>query len=404
MDNSDNLDSIKAFIAKIANSIADKRFQKLTLSKSCDKDAPKNIYLKIINTKKGLLLNCTFRFPDKDVVKNLMPGTELENQLEKWLGFSFKIATLICKDDETVLLFNSKNKAQLRTKQTDSRPEITNSHNREKNYLISEAAAFLKLLSVSSKDGKILNDQQDKFRQINKYCEIMLSQLEQYKLTENCETELSIVDMGSGKGYLTFALYHLLKEKLQLNVKILGIELREELCRFCTQQAEKLGWSDNLKFAAMNISDYKTTELDVLIALHACDTATDIALWQGIKNNAKLIVVAPCCHKQIRKQMKPREPWTNILKNGILMEREAELITDALRALLLEHEGYRAKVFEFISGEHTPKNLMITACRQGKKLSDGEKQSINNEIAAIKEQFGIEYHYLEKLLQRQYLL
>jgi hypothetical protein len=148
----------------------------------------------------------------------------------------------------------------------------------------------------------------------------------------------------------------------------------------------------------MDIRDFNESAFDVLIALHACDTATDIAISQGIVNGAKLIVVAPCCHKQIRKQMKPKAPWNNILKNGILMEREAELLTDAIRALLLEREGYKTKVFEFISGEHTPKNLMITAGLLKKKTNDDEILRIDREIAELKAQFGIEEHHLESLL------
>jgi SAM-dependent methyltransferase len=348
--------------------------------------------------KKGLSLSCTLRFSNKDIVQNLMPGSELENQFDIWLGSTFKIATLICTEEESVLLFNNKNKAQMSKKQTDIKESGTYMHNKGKNYLIKEDTEFLKLLSVSSKEAKVLSDQQDKYRQINKYCEILLSQLEDNHLLNKSEDTLRIVDMGSGKGYLTFALYYLLKEKMQLKVEILGIELREELCKFCNEQAKKLGWSDNLRFAAMDIRDFNKSAFDVLIALHACDTATDVAISQGIVNGAKLVVVAPCCHKQIRKQMKPKAPWNNILKNGILMEREAELLTDAIRALLLEREGYKTKVFEFISGEHTPKNLMITAGRHSQKLSKDKIENINLEIAELKAQFGIEEHYLESLL------
>jgi len=398
MDNSDNLKLIDEFKEKIYSSISDNKFIKLTLSKPCKKDAPKNIYAKLIETKKGLSLSCTLRFSNKDIVQNLMPGSELENQLDIWLGSTFKIATLICTEEESVLLFNNKNKAQMSKTQTDVKESGTNMHNKGKNYLIKEDSEFLKLLSVSSKEGKVLSDQQDKYRQINKYCEILRSQLEDNHLLNKSEDTLRIVDMGSGKGYLTFALYYLLKEKMQLNVEILGIELREELCKFCNEQSEKLRWSDNLRFEAMDIRDFNESAFDVLIALHACDTATDIAISQGIVNGAKLIVVAPCFHKQIRKQMKPKAPWNNILKNGILMEREAELLTDAIRALLLEREGYKTKVFEFISGEHTPKNLMITAGLLKKKTNNDEILRIDREIAELKAQFGIEEHHLESLL------
>jgi hypothetical protein len=399
MANADNTKVINEFKEKIHRTISDTKFIKLSFSKAIATDAPKNIYVKLIETKKGATLSCTLRFSNKDIVQNFLAGDEFETQLDIWIANVFKIVTLISSEEESVLLFNNKNKAQLRTKRVELKTNHINVHNKEKNYLIKEDATFLKLLSITSNEGKVFSDQQDKYRQINKYCEIMLSQFEQHKTFEQPEKLIRIVDMGSGKGYLTFALYYLLKEIMQLNVEITGIELREELCRFCNEQAEKLGWAAHLRFAAMDIVNYPKGEIEVLIALHACDTATDIAIFQGIANDANLIVVAPCCHKQIRKEIKPKGPWKNILKNGILLEREAELLTDAIRALLLEREGYKTRVFEFISGEHTAKNLMITAGRLNKTSKTEDPLKINHEIDGLKEQFGINEHYLEKLLK-----
>jgi SAM-dependent methyltransferase len=399
MANADNTKVINEFKEKIHRTISDTKFIKLSFSKAIATDAPKNIYVKLIETKKGATLSCTLRFSNKDIVQNFLAGDEFETQLDIWIANVFKIVTLISSEEESVLLFNNKNKAQLRTKRVELKTNHINLHNKEKNYLIKEDATFLKLLSITSNEGKAFSDQQDKYRQINKYCEIMLSQFEQHKTFEQPEKLIRIVDMGSGKGYLTFALYYLLKEIMQLNVEITGIELREELCRFCNEQAEKLGWATHLRFAAMDIVNYPKGEIEVLIALHACDTATDIAIFQGIANDANLIVVAPCCHKQIRKEIKPKGPWKNILKNGILLEREAELLTDAIRALLLEREGYKTRVFEFISGEHTAKNLMITAGRLNKTSKTEDPLKINYEIDGLKEQFGINEHYLEKLLK-----
>jgi SAM-dependent methyltransferase len=399
MANADNTKVINEFKEKIHRTISDTKFIKLSFSKAIATDAPKNIYVKLIETKKGASLSCTLRFSNKDIVQNFLAGDEFETQLDIWIANVFKIVTLISSEEESVLLFNNKNKAQLRTKRVELKTNHINLHNKEKNYLIKEDATFLKLLSITSNEGKVFSDQQDKYRQINKYCEIMLSQFEQHKTFEQPEKLIRIVDMGSGKGYLTFALYYLLKEIMQLNVEITGIELREELCRFCNEQAEKLGWATHLRFAAMDIVNYPKGEIEVLIALHACDTATDIAIFQGIANDANLIVVAPCCHKQIRKEIKPKGPWKNILKNGILLEREAELLTDAIRALLLEREGYKTRVFEFISGEHTAKNLMITAGRLNKTSKTEDTLKINHEIDGLKEQFGINEHYLEKLLK-----
>lgn len=390
---------IYSFVAEVQKSIELKTFVKLTLSKSTQSVLPQNVYARFIQSKKGNLLSCTLRYSNKDITQNLTPGDELSEQLVKWLTDAFKNAVLICKEEEFIFQLNNKNEASLRSKKKKKEIDVeVSGHDKARNYLIKEDSAFLKLLALSSSEGRIFKDQQDKYRQINKYCEIMLVQLEQNGLLEK-GSQVQIVDMGSGKGYLTFALYQLLKEQKGIDVQILGVELRQELCDFCNEQAKNLGWEKGLRFVAMDILNYNEGDIDVLIALHACDIATDIAIAQGIKNEASLIVVAPCCHKQIRKQMNPTAAWKEILKNGILLERQAELITDALRALLLEQNAYKTKVFEFISTAHTPKNVMITAAKKKKTLNKEEKIKIEADIEGLKTTFGIEEHYLEKLLK-----
>ena len=200
-----------------------------------------------------------------------------------------------------------------------------------------------------------------------------------------------IADFGSGKGYLTFALYDHLFNNLKMTPSVSGFELRENLTRFCNELAEKQPFS-NLKFIAQDINDYQTERLDMLIALHACDTATDVAIAKGIKANAKIIVVAPCCHKQIRKQLNVHNEMQPILKHGIMEERQAELLTDGIRALLMEAHGYKTKVFEFISTEHTPKNVMIVG------IKSKAKNEALAQVESIKKHYGIEYHALERLI------
>jgi SAM-dependent methyltransferase len=226
----------------------------------------------------------------------------------------------------------------------------------------------------------------------------MLSLIEQAELNKNSTDALSIVDMGCGKGYLSFALFDLLKRHFEMKIEMTGIELRKELCDFCNEKARVLGWN-GLNFEAMDILDYQEKNNNVLIALHACDIATDIAIYQGIKNNSDLIVVAPCCHKQIRKQMNPKKPWNTLLEHGILMERESELITDSLRSLLLQLNGYKTKVMEFISSVHTPKNIMIAGIKNKSGMSPDMRAAIEKDIEEIKSAFGIKEHYLEKLLR-----
>lgn len=206
--------------------------------------------------------------------------------------------------------------------------------------------------------------------------------------------------MGSGKGYLTFALYDFLKNHLSLSPVVTGIELRPNLVEFCNKTARESNF-DGLHFVAQNISEYQPARLDMLIALHACDTATDLALAAGLRNTAKIIVAAPCCHKQIRKDMDAQNELAPVLRHGILEERQAEIVTDGIRALLLEAEGYQTKVFEFVSTEHTAKNVMITAVKPEHLRNDARlarREKALAQVNALKMGFGIGEHYLETLL------
>lgn len=202
--------------------------------------------------------------------------------------------------------------------------------------------------------------------------------------------------MGSGKGYLTFALYDFLTNHLGMQPQVTGIELRQNLVDFCNQTARDAGFA-GLHFVAQDIADYRPDRLDMLIALHACDTATDLALAKGIHARAGIVVAAPCCHKQIRRDMAARNELAPVLRHGILEERQAEIVTDGIRALLLEANGYKTSVFEFISTEHTAKNVMITAVAGGEK-SSGKKAAALEKVAALKAGFGVKEHFLEKLL------
>jgi hypothetical protein len=233
-----------------------------------------------------------------------------------------------------------------------------------------------------------------KFRQINKYIEVLDAEFKNLNLPEDAV----IMDMGSGKGYLTFALYDYFVNVLKTKVNITGVEFRKELVAYCNSIATACSYK-GLHFTEGSIESTELKKADVLIALHACDTATDEAIWKGITAGASLIVVAPCCHKQIRKQFNVHNEMEPLLKHGILEERQAELITDGLRALIMEDCGYKTKVFEFISTEHTPKNMMITGV---KKSDTNSKKDIPEMIHNIKKSYGIEYHHLEKLLGKNY--
>ena len=207
--------------------------------------------------------------------------------------------------------------------------------------------------------------------------------------------------MGSGKGYLTFALYDYLTNILQKNASVIGVEFRPDMVELCNGIAQKTDF-ENLNFVQGTIEDYDSQKTNILIALHACDTATDDAISKGISAQADLIVVAPCCHKQIRREMeknKAKNDLDFLLKYGIFMERQAEMVTDGIRALILEYFGYKTKVFEFISDAHTPKNVLIVGVKG--KINSKKQAEILVKIKNIKEYFGIGFHHLERLINTQ---
>jgi hypothetical protein len=367
-------------------------FIKLTLSKvfKAQEDL-KNIYIVPVEIKAEQMLSFTYRSKTQDQVKNysLEQATALLSDL---LGCSFLQALLVSTTSECQLLISKKGKFKLLKKQSNSVATVA-SHNKEKKYLISsDNNIYLQKLGVCDANGRVKDKQQDKYRQINRYVELMSS----WFANIDTSKKLQIVDMGSGKGYLTFALYDYLHNQLKLDVSITGVELRSNLVDLCNTIRTECEF-ENLHFISKDINDFTSEEIDVIIALHACDTATDLAIYKGIIADAKLIVCAPCCHKQVRKDMGTSPVFKAITKHGIFEERQAEMLTDAIRSLLMEREGYTTKAFEFISNEHTRKNVMLV----GRKLKlKGNTEAINLEIENLKASFKIERQELEDLLSK----
>ena len=383
---------IETFLNKFKDAFLKHNIVKLSLSKvhKAEKDL-KNIYIVPVNIKNKNKLSFTYRYKTKDQVKNYDIEQALE-YLYELIGPSFLQAQLKTTSESHQLLISKKGKSTLISSKSDSNTP-SKAHNKEKNYLIkSENNKYLQMLGVCDKNGRVKDKQQDKYKQINRYVELMSSWLTKLDPSKTQH----IVDMGSGKGYLTFALYDYITNSLKQNIKIIGVELRPELVSLCMEISEACGFN-GLKFVSKDINDFKSDEVDVLIALHACDTATDSAIFTGIRSNANLIVCAPCCHKQVRRDMKERSKFNSITKHGIFKERQAEMLTDTLRTLIMEKEGYKTKAFEFISNEHTRKNIMLV----GKKTNDKvDKTTINKEIDFLKKSFEIERQELEDLLSQ----
>jgi SAM-dependent methyltransferase len=267
-------------------------------------------------------------------------------------------------------------------------------HDREKKRHIDQGAFYLKALGITTEVGEIRDKQQDKWRQIDKFVEIMGGLIDRSALKDL--KNISIVDMGSGKGYLTFAAYDYLTDIRGVNAAVTGIELREGLVELCNDIASASGF-ENLRFVTGSIDDFEPQSVDILVALHACNTATDEAIFKGIKAGAEIIIAAPCCHHELRPQIEPPEMLKDVLKHGVMMERVAETLTDGLRSLLLERSGYSTKLFEFVGTEHTPKNNMLVATRLGKPNNPGRFEV---QIEQIKEFYGIKHQRLEELLDR----
>lgn len=380
------------FLTHIAKHIETGSLHKITLSKYVGADtALQNLYIRVVDIKQSSKLSFLYRYKTKDITQNytISEGLQL---LETLLGNDFLSADALTTQADYTLLFNKKRVAKLLQKKP-SQPSIEASmeHNKQKNRTLQPSTPlYLNALGISNMQGEIIKEGQKKYKQIDKYIEIIHHTLKNHPLP----TQAHILDMGAGKGYLTFALYDFLKNQSQLNVTMTGIELRPHLVDFCNDLAQKCHF-EGLDFVAQDIFDYNAPSIDMLIALHACDIATDIAIAKGIMANAQVIVVAPCCHKQVRKAMHTKSAMSAIMKFGIMEERQAELLTDGIRALLLESRGYQVKALEFVSVEHTPKNVMLIAVK-----TDTVNPTALHQINEIKAQFGIERHYLEELLKK----
>jgi len=388
-------DNLKQFIGCFKESIEKQTFVKLSLMNKRNKpDDLKTVSAKIIQLKAGQFLQFVYRHNTKDITKNYS-FAESETIVESLINSVFLQAELYTLEADYHLTVNKKNIAVLKKKEASIKEIPLPLHDKEKQRLIKTADNnYLYELGVVTADAKVKNSMQDKYRQINKYIEIIDGVLRNTKLSDT----IKVVDMGAGKAYLTFALYDYLKNVLKISPEVVGIELRKELVEECNRIAVKSEF-EKLSFKTGSIMNTALAETDMLIALHACDTATDDAIFRGINAGAKIIICAPCCHKQLRKQMNPTDDLKLITQFGILKERQAELLTDGIRALILEAYGYKTKVFEFIATEHTPKNVLIVAIKHKNfKALDTE---ILKKIENIKRIHGIEYHYLEKLFDKE---
>ena len=391
-----NSPQLTEFQSAIRDSISKNTFASLSLGnyKGAEENL-KNIYVKKVLIKKEEKLSFTYRYKTRDIVKNYVVSEAME-LVSNYLANGFRVATLFTTVSDFHLQMISDQKILLKKSSPTTTKVPETEHDKAKIRPISaKDKQYLTELKITDEHGNVFKNAQDKYRQINHYIDILSSLIKE--LPE--DKKLKVVDMGSGKGYLTFALYDYLRNVLKREAEVTGVEFREDMVSLCNTIAKKSGFED-LHFEEGTIENYNSKDTGMLIALHACDTATDDAISKGINGGADLIVVAPCCHKQIRREMEKHKTSNDVdflTRHGIFLERQAEMITDGIRAMILEYYGYKTKVFEFISDANTPKNVMIVGVKN-KKMPD-DQAAILQKIKDAKVYFGIETHHLEKMMR-----
>lgn len=387
--------TIEQFKASIFDSISNGCFIKISLSNYNGVEIDlKNIYVRMVTIKRVDRLSFTFRYKTRDIVKNLGINEGLDFIVDH-INNGFGVATLFNTEMDLILETKDSAKFILRKIAPSLSAQGPTSHNKEKKRLLSAAPEkkYLFELGITDDKGTVFKNAQEKYKQINQFIELLSPMLNQLK----SEQIQHVADMGSGKGYLTFALYDYMHQVLNWDTKVVGVEYRNDLVDLCNSIALNSDFN-NLNFVQGTIQSFEAHGIDLLIALHACDTATDDAIYKGIEAGAKLIVVAPCCHKQIRKEIvqgKNKNELDFLLKHGVFLERQAEMVTDGIRALILEYFGYKTKIMEFKSDVHTPKNVLIVGVKNDTITVD--KVNIMKKINASKTYFGIGFHHLERL-------
>jgi hypothetical protein len=403
--------SIERFTSQLRAALAAGQCEKLVLSNYHGTEATlQRVLARPVELRGRPHLSLVWRYQTKDITKNL-PVDEAVAAVQGLLGMQgFRNGHLHTPGQELQLAFSKKGKASLRTGKVaghvppdEAAPGTVNTsqaaaHNRDKHRLLELSRPFLHELGVTDAQGQLIPAMSRKWKQINKFIEVFSAALERSTLAE--QGDIHVVDFGSGKGYLTFAIHDWLRHTMGRQAQVTGVELRDELVGLCQRVINKLHL-EGMGYEQGDVRHYHPSKLDVMIALHACDVATDYAIHLGIRAGAEIIMCSPCCHKQIRPQLLSPHPLRPLLKHGIHQTQEAEMLTDGLRAMLLEAVGYDTQVFEFISLEHTNKNKMILAVKRARTKAADEAVM---QIRDLKAFYGIQEQCLESLLKADGLL
>ena len=375
-------------LKKSINEITNDNIVKVVISNKLNKDVEYNkinIQLKEKNNKEYYQIE---KYTDKQVFHENIEKNMLNEKMLEFINGKYK----------QVGAWSETNTYDLKiSKKSDNKNVVNKSHNREKNYILKEGMLIQPLidLGVFTKEGKVVNSKYDKYKQINRFIEIIDDEIK-----KNDYKELTILDFGCGKSYLTFVLYYYFVEIKKIDVKMIGLDLKADVIKKCNEIAKKYKY-ENLTFELGDINGYKYTDkVDMVITLHACDTATDYALYNAIKWNAKMIFSVPCCQHEFNDQIRSSE-FSLITKYGIIKERVSALMTDAVRGNLLEAIGYKTQLLEFIDIAHSPKNILIRASKGN--ISKDKREKSLKEVNNIINEFNLEPTLL-KLLKNDNLI
>ena len=322
------------------------------------------------------------KYTDKQVFHENIDKTDLKNKVLEYLESKYKNLAAWSTNTTFDLKISKKGKVFLGKKKSDNAKFVNKGHNKEKNYILKEGTIIQPLidLGVFTKEGKVVNSKYDKYKQINRFVEIIDDEIK-----KNDYKELTILDFGCGKSYLTFVLYYYFVEIKKINVKMIGLDLKADVINKCNEIAKAYNY-ENLHFEIGDVNGFKyNNKVDMVITLHACDTATDYALYNAIKWNSKMIFSVPCCQHEFNHQMKA-ESLDILTKYGIVQERVAALMTDATRANLLESVGYKTQLLEFIDIAHSPKNILIRASKSN--ISKEKREKSLKEVETLIQQFN----------------
>lgn len=390
--------AFQRFAERLGVSLVGEGFVKLVLAKPLAAAGDlQRVTARRVALRGEAVLSLVFTHATRDITKN-HPLDEGQALLLGLAGSQFGNLHLFDGDEEVQLTISKKGRCTLSTHRATTAQGAGAAHDREKQRWVEVSRPFLVELGVTTREHQVVPAMARKWKQINKFIEVFAHALARSRLAS--AKTLNVVDFGSGKGYLTFALHDWLRHVKHVDAQVTGVELRPDMVKLCNDAIARL-MLEGLRIEEGDVRHYQPGRLDVMIALHACDTATDHAIHLGLRAGADIILCSPCCHKELRPQLLSPHPLAPILQHGVHLGQEAEMLTDGLRAMLLEACGYDTQVFEFVSLEHTQKNKMILAVKRAQPRDNAQ---VLQQVREVKDFYRVREQCLEALLKADGLL